>query len=1175
MSLSTNLVSGLVSGFDWRSMIDQLIAIDHRRVELVENKKGEYESKLTEWQSFNAKLLSLKIASEGLDDPDDFNLYTSNMTTNSSTVEASDLISVSTSSSASVGSYSIKVSQIATAQKLSSKSFSSRSDELGSYYSGNILINGNVITISDTDSLSDFMNKINNANSGSDPSGVTANIVNYGTGDYRLTLSSDTTGEEGIGLLNGCATDILYRFGFKDSSRVAKNQIDGGDKSDAFTSTGVNIKTLLELTTTQSSLINEIKINGTGVAAIDLSSDTLTTIKTKLNDVSGVNASIITETVDGVDYHRILIEGASSYTDKNNILETLGIIKGGATDVYGVVGDVSNTSEGEYITSDTLIKDIDGYTGWAANDYIELQGTDTDGNGVGPNTELAIAADKTVSDLLTKIESLFGDVTASVTGDGKIRVVDNTTEASPLAVQIAVKDNGGADDDTLNFDADDNLGTADSVRTRQLVEGLDASILVDGVTVTSSDNTVDDVITGVTLNLIKTDTSEPLTEITLSVNRDIAGIMEKISSFVDSYNTVAAYIHEQQSYDTASETVGGILFGDGTLSSVKSDMTSALLRTVWGVSSSYSTMSMVGINLDNTGQLSIDTDTLQGYLETNYNDIKLLFASNGTTDAGTLEYVDHTRDTEPNEYAVYISQAATQGSATGNTDLSGNLSVSTDKTLAITENGKTATIVLTNSMSLSTIVSEINTDLDTVYTETLVGANQLYEGSGETTKITSNTTWDKVYVGASDANLATGDEITFQGTTRSGASVSGSYEIESVSTDKVQGLLSAIELAYENEIIASVNSSGQIVITDKYTGNSSLSITFDYTQAHALDFGDVSADNTGGQEGRYAIPVTASASADSKYLVLTHDNYGSINSFTISQSGGDADIKEIVYSDTAKTTAASSGQIYVSETTKWDEIYGTTVTASDTITIAGIKHDGSSIGDPVTYNLDVAGEFKAISTLLSDIETAFGGSDKVDARIQDGKIVVEDLQSGDGSLGVNLYYNNEGEDSDLDMGAIDQQTTRDLDLGLINWTNSGLNVAGTIGGESATGSGQSLTGNDGEANVDGLTAKYTGTDEDTNAGNIKLTIGTAEFFERALFYVTDSFEGYAAFKQDSLQNSIDDYDARITEMEASLLRKTEKLVNRFVAMEVALSKIQNQSDWLTGQINASYSGWWG
>ena len=458
MSLSTNLVSGLASGFDWRTMIDQLMEVEHKKVDLVEDQKTEYEDKLSEWQSFNTKLLSLKKAATDLSDTEDFDVYTSDMTSNSSTVEASDLLSVSATSSASKGSYTITVSSLATAQKLSSGSFSGFSDALGSSYAGDILINGVAVSISDTDTLADVRNKINNANAGTTPTGVTASIVNYGINDYRLMLTSDTTGEDGIGLLNGGATDILNKLGFIDTDRIAKNHIAGGDKSDAFTISTMSVKTLLGLSTTQTSANGDIEINGNSIGAIDLSTDTLTTIKDKFV-AAGVDASIITETVEGENRFRILIEGGSNtYTDKNNILEILGILKGGVSDVLGVVGDISNTSAGSIITENTLIKDIDGYTGHATDDYIQLEGTDTDGNSVGPDTTFTITDIKTVGDLMKKIESLFGDVTASVKGDGKIMVTDNTTGTSSLAVKIAVKNNGGTDDDTLYFDADDDLG---------------------------------------------------------------------------------------------------------------------------------------------------------------------------------------------------------------------------------------------------------------------------------------------------------------------------------------------------------------------------------------------------------------------------------------------------------------------------------------------------------------------------------------------------------------------------------------------------------------------------------------------------------------------------------------------------------------------------------------------
>ena len=136
-----------------------------------------------------------------------------------------------------------------------------------------------------------------------------------------------------------------------------------------------------------------------------------------------------------------------------------------------------------------------------------------------------------------------------------------------------------------------------------------------------------------------------------------------------------------------------------------------------------------------------------------------------------------------------------------------------------------------------------------------------------------------------------------------------------------------------------------------------------------------------------------------------------------------------------------------------------------------------------------------------------------------------------------------------------------------------MDVVGTINGEAATGSGQILTGNNGENNIDGLVIKYSGTDEDLDVGEVKLTLGAAELFNRALFYITDSYDGYVAFKQDSLQDSIDRFETRIEEMEARLDQRMEMMINRFVIMETALSALQSQSQWLSGQLDAASSGW--
>jgi len=434
--------------------------------------------------------------------------------------------------------------------------------------------------------------------------------------------------------------------------------------------------------------------------------------------------------------------------------------------------------------------------------------------------------------------------------------------------------------------------------------------------------------------------------------------------------------------------------------------------------------------------LSIDSDKLEGYLKTNFNDVRNLFAANGSTNSGTLEYVSHYRDTEAGEYTVNITTAATQSTSTSNNGIVGE-----NETLTITDGEKVAEIALTTDMTLSGIKNAINSEMANIYTETLVGDAQLYEGNGGTTALSSTTNWDQVYIDddITSAGLADNDVISFTGTTRSGGEVEGSYTISDASVNTVQGLLSAIESSYGNKITAAINSSGQIVMTDNSTGDSELSITFDYTNAHNLSFGSsVSAANSGGQEGRYAMDITATDDG-SGHLVLTHDNYGSNYSFTISEDA------------------------------------------------------------------------------TSDANKLWTGGNQT--------------------------------------------------------VNNGVDVVGTINGEAATGSGQLLMGNDGENNVDGLVIKYTGTAEGLDVGEIKLTLGTAELFDRVLFNITDSYEGYVAFKQDSLQDSIDSFETKIEEMEARLDRKMENMINRFVAMETALSVMQSQSQWLSSQINASYSGW--
>jgi flagellar hook-associated protein 2 len=140
---------------------------------------------------------------------------------------------------------------------------------------------------------------------------------------------------------------------------------------------------------------------------------------------------------------------------------------------------------------------------------------------------------------------------------------------------------------------------------------------------------------------------------------------------------------------------------------------------------------------------------------------------------------------------------------------------------------------------------------------------------------------------------------------------------------------------------------------------------------------------------------------------------------------------------------------------------------------------------------------------------------------------------------------------------------------LVNITQApgiGIDVAGTINGETAIGSGEILTGAAGEAHIDGLVARYSGA-ETGPVGSVTFTAGVAETLYQSLYSITDTFNGYVSFKQTSLQESIKRFDTQTSEMEARLEKRMEVMTNRFVLMEKTLSQLQSMSNWLSSQIN--------
>jgi len=150
---------------------------------------------------------------------------------------------------------------------------------------------------------------------------------------------------------------------------------------------------------------------------------------------------------------------------------------------------------------------------------------------------------------------------------------------------------------------------------------------IDGVTIANtSSNTVTDAITGVTLNLTKTNVGTP-TQLTIS--NDTSNLSTKAAAFVKAYNDTRALVKTLTQYSSTSTSTSGVLNGDSTVSSALNQLRSALSTIPSGVDSSYQHLFDFGISSKSDGTLSLDTTVLQTATTANFSAVTTSLAAYG------------------------------------------------------------------------------------------------------------------------------------------------------------------------------------------------------------------------------------------------------------------------------------------------------------------------------------------------------------------------------------------------------------------------------------------------------------------------------------------------------------------------------------------------------------------
>ncbi|HPF70501.1 MAG TPA: flagellar filament capping protein FliD [Candidatus Krumholzibacteria bacterium] len=162
----------------------------------------------------------------------------------------------------------------------------------------------------------------------------------------------------------------------------------------------------------------------------------------------------------------------------------------------------------------------------------------------------------------------------------------------------------------------------------------DAHITIDGIAVTATGNSIEDAISGLTLDLRD---AAPGEDIYVDVARDNEGIAELVKGMVDAYNDVFGFITDQSKAD-------GSLRDNPTLRTVASQVENMFSSTLQGGLGSIGTFSLIGITRGEGRQLEFDEDKFSEKLSASFGAVRDLFIDREGNE-GKMGLVDGLIDT--------------------------------------------------------------------------------------------------------------------------------------------------------------------------------------------------------------------------------------------------------------------------------------------------------------------------------------------------------------------------------------------------------------------------------------------------------------------------------------------------------------------------------------------------
>ena len=717
---------------------------------------------------------------------------------------------------------------------------------------------------------------------------------------------------------------------------------------------------------------------------------------------------------------------------------------------------------------------------------------------------LTVLATDTLESLKDKINALDYGVTASVlgAGDDTYTLVLKSQDGKSNALRITATESPSGS----GLSAIDNSTTNSS---KQKLAGTDAAFTVDGISLTRSSNTISDLFTGYTVNLLASTTvngSDTPANLTGSVDKDAA--ISNLQSFVTAVNTARTLLNEKTFRGSSTQDAGD-LSDDPVIKSIQNQLKTLTSSQLSGFGANGVYLSNLGVRTEKDGLLSLNTTVLENELKNNPTSLDAIFNSMYSSSSSLLSVSGGTSSKPVAGSYAFAMTAYVSGAFTGliSSDTSPQVTVS-DNTIQVTVDGiqsGTVTVPAAHYTSEAALATAIQTAINADSNLTAAGKSVLVSHSNGSYTITSGSIGasSSIAINAIGSNLDS--FLKFVGTT----------DPDNISTSQ--------------------------------TGTASTALTLNGASVTITDPDGLVDNETLGSSGNFTLDGNQTSSGSAS----------NINSFiTVASSN---DLSSVKFTITGTDINGTSQTEEVMGPTAGNSVTGTKIFKNITQIASDNAATGVNIGTKSAF-VDLTGKRPSIISAGSDESgktfTVIGTDMSGNAQTE----VITGPAANATVIGLKTFQT-------ISSITPSADTSGSITLG---FTGAGITTTGVTGSATLDGIGMSAdiinnTFTITSGNAAGLKVKYSGLGADATVYYGQSLI------EKLTTFLTDTLNtsnGQLTTRETTINKEVTDQSALLIDLNAQMESLRDRYVKQFTSMEQTVTSLKSTGEYLTNLFEA-------